>query len=824
MSQPALPFSLPALQVVDHTTSPAREARTRPVPRDLNADLVAVLEARHPGGIYAHQADAIEQLLARRNVVIATPTASGKSLPGHAYGVHLALGGRKTLALYPVRALLADQLHKWQAYAPLGVRVGVVDGSVPVGQRAAVVANSDVVLATPDVVHAWFMTHLDDPAVRAFLGSLALMVIDEAHVYDGVFGTNFAYLMRRFTAVAPGVQVLASTATVADPQGLLNSLCGVPVVVIDDDASRAPVRHLVLAQPRDSVQRLLGDLAQSHRGRFLAFMDSCIAVERATVDVLGSELDPADLLKAHVLPYRAGYEEADRRAIQDALGRGTLRGVISTSALELGLDIGAIDLVVCVGVPPSRKALWQRVGRAGRQSESVALVLDTAGRFDDSAAWHRYLGEPLEPNWLYFDNAYLLYANALCAAAEHRQWGHTRPAVYAGLPAEFARHVHDEIGGGTFVADELYHIKQRAGERPQLSFPLRSGIETTFRLIERATGRDVGTIARAQMLREAYPGASYYHMARRYTVRRLNETKGEIELERCRDGNTTPDLRTTVHADLAHPLGGSYRTAQGLLAEFELQVLCRVFGFRVRRGDRYVTERYAAGSPFAQRPVERMFRTTGVAMVVPQTVIGRVNLVELVEQLKEFACAELGIQANDVGVGALHLRGDTVAGVEGPVCGVALYDEASGSLRLTERVMNALPSLLPRFAARHAAGTTAHATVEALRQLLDSGAQSPPSQRATAPAGVGDARPLVIRPGGQGVLRRDATERVVEIKAVRYTPDGLMYELELAARAGSEPVVWRVSTRDVTPISGLAELGVFDAYSGTFVEDTAVGA
>lgn len=305
----------------------------------------------------------------------------------------------RVLALYPAKALIQDQLPKWQAFMePFGVRVGFIDGSVAVSGRERILASCRIVAMTPDVAHAWLMSRLAKKAVSDFVSKLSLLVLDEAHVYDGAFGTNMAYFLRRLSVAATSFRLICSTATVGEPESFMRQLTGREMRVLnaDADGSKLSVKTLLLSptDPKGSFDRmvqLLKNLAAYGQARFLAFGDSRKAVELIVAAILRQEKDPvpedpagpdeddADAPEEpesepkleHVLPYRAGYEDEDRTAIQKALTEGSLAGVVSTSALELGLDIGDLDIVVLLNTPPSATAFQQRIGRAGRRSPST---------------------------------------------------------------------------------------------------------------------------------------------------------------------------------------------------------------------------------------------------------------------------------------------------------------------------------------------------------------------------------------------------------------------------------------------------------------------
>jgi len=287
---------------------------------------------------------------------------------------------------------------------------------------------------TPDVAHAWLMSHLRQKEVRDFLNRLRLLILDETHVYDGVFGTNMAYFIRRLLSVSGVDRIISSTATIGEPAEFIERLTGRKPCVLDqkDDGGASPRKTVLLLRPYrsnsfDSLVSLLLQLARIGSSRFLAFADSRKMVEQLVAvaersankeeestqeddeieDNLYEEGTPG-ISNLRILPYRAGYEEEDRLEIQNSLMRGDLAGVVSTSALELGLDIGEIDIVLLLATPPSVKAFWQRLGRAGRKNSGSCLLVDDSGIIARSAMGLRgYLQKLPEPGWLYLENEYI---------------------------------------------------------------------------------------------------------------------------------------------------------------------------------------------------------------------------------------------------------------------------------------------------------------------------------------------------------------------------------------------------------------------------------
>ncbi len=626
-------------QIVQSEELAERLPEYRAVPPVLNARVGQLVAANYPNGLYSHQTSAIESALAGEDVCLSTSTASGKSLVFISVAADFALRDRpaKTLALYPARALIQDQIDKWEAVLkPLGIRLGFIDGGVSTDLRPGILRSSQIVLMTPDVAHAWLLSHLDERVVADFMKAMRLLVLDEAHVYEGAFGTNMAYFLRRLDAAAQRFQVIASTATIGNPVKFFDALLGRTARCFGnaEDGSASPAKSVILARdntgkPFDSMVALLVGLTRNLKGHFLAFADSRRMVEQlvATAHREGREDDddlqeeteatvsrtaefrPASL--PQLLPFRAGYETEDRNEIQKALSRGRMVGVVSTSAMELGIDIGDIDVVVLLGLPPSAKAFWQRCGRAGRQHRGACLIIDDRRMLIEDGALGKYLNRPLEPSWLYLENRYIQYAHALCAAAEIGSGGRINLSAFESAPSSFRSFLENELHPTEMVPADLYPLKQKAQSGPHLEFPIRSGIEQNFQ-VRTPQGIGLGNLTFSQALREAYPGAIYFYLARAYRIYRFEYKNGEIMARREKRWTTRPLSQTMVFPRFQGGTFSLFASKNGFLAEAELQVSERVTGFIEQRGAQKEEYRYGPGSPYYQRDITRFFATTGV--------------------------------------------------------------------------------------------------------------------------------------------------------------------------------------------------------------------
>ncbi|MYQ42086.1 MULTISPECIES: DEAD/DEAH box helicase [unclassified Streptomyces] len=500
----------------------------------------------HP---WTHQATAAEHALDGESVVIATGTASGKSLAYLAPvlstlldGSH-APNGRGTTALYlaPTKALAADQRRAVKELAaPLGsaIRPAVYDGDTPVEEREWVRQYANYVLTNPDMLHRGILP--SHPRWASFLRSLRFVVIDECHTYRGVFGSHVAQVLRRLRRLcarygSDPVFLLAS-ATAAQPSVAAGRLTGLPVKEVADDASPrgemvfalweppltelhgekgAPVRRTATAETADLLTDLTLQGVRSVafvRSRRGAELISLIAKERL------AEVDRS--LPGRVAAYRGGYLPEERRALERALHSGDLLGLAATTALELGIDVSGLDAVVIAGYPGTRASLWQQAGRAGRSGQGALAVLVARDDPLDTFLVHHpeaLFQQPVESTVLDPDNPYVL-APHLCAAAAELPLTEADialfgPAVPELLPQlEAAKLLRRRPTG--------WHWTRR--ERAADLTDIRGGGGRPVQIVEEGTGRLLGTVDESAAHTAVHEGAVHLHQGRTYLVRTLD--------------------------------------------------------------------------------------------------------------------------------------------------------------------------------------------------------------------------------------------------------------------------------------------------------------
>ncbi len=513
-----------------HEVLPDRPARTAPLPAAY-AHLHPVLERRGIDALYVHQVRALARIEAGADVVLATPTASGKTLVYNLPVLRDALADPEARALYlfPLKALEQDQRKGLESdIAALGavhLRAEIYDGDTPTARRRRIRDDPpQILITTPDMLHQGILPH--HASWRRFLAGLRTVVIDELHAYRGVFGSHVAQVLRRLQRAAAfhgtRPRFVAASATVANPAELGRALVGRELESIEESGAPRTRRHVLIFNPRSSPYTLAARLFRLSVGlglRTIAFTKARKITELMHTWV--TEADPA--LGRWITSYRAGFLAEERREIEARLFSGELRGVISTSALEMGIDVGGLDVCLLVGYPGSQMATWQRSGRVGRLRDAALALVAQPDALDQYLADHpeAFVHRDAEHAALDPHSADVLAAHLACAAAERplrrgEAWL-AEPAVRRVVEAaeEDGRLLRSEGGGEWFPA--------RA--RPHRDVDLR-GIGSAYSIEtdppDGGRPRTIGSIGASRVFAECHEGAIYLHRGRQFAVTRLD--------------------------------------------------------------------------------------------------------------------------------------------------------------------------------------------------------------------------------------------------------------------------------------------------------------
>ena len=539
----------------------ARAARLAPLPADLHPELAAALRAGGIDALYSHQADALEAAW-RGPVIVTTGTASGKSLCFNLPTLEVLLRDAKARALYlyPTKALAQDQAR---AINKLGlvnrVRPAIYDGDTPRESRNEIRRKSNLIFTNPDMLHIGILPHHD--RWSALFANLAVVVVDEAHSYRGVFGSHVANVLRRLRRIAAayGTQprFLLASATIANPLELAERLTGLEdFTLIEADGSPSAGRRIAIWNPPVTDEALgLRRSALAEAAELLAELVAagartiCFARSRKAVELLTriarDELERlgAGELGAFVMPYRAGYTPEQRREIEARLSAGELRAVVTTDALELGIDVGTLDAAVVVAFPGTIASLRQMWGRAGRRRRGLAVYVAGADALDQFFARHTddFLERPVESAILDHESEEIHLAHLLCAAHE----------------GPLSRRDEEFFGPRTLAYLErlegLGELRERAGQfvlRARERYPagevsLRSASPDSFAIVEVSSGEVIGGTEAARAFSTLHPGAIYLHMGRSFHVRELDlETRRALVEPFDEDWYTQPKRET----------------------------------------------------------------------------------------------------------------------------------------------------------------------------------------------------------------------------------------------------------------------------------------
>ena len=545
----------------------ARAARFAELPQQLHPALLECLREAGIARLYSHQAQALEAAW-RGPTIVTTGTASGKSLCFNLPTLDTLLRDAKARALYlyPTKALAQDQAR---AIGALGlsaaqIRPAIYDGDTPREARNEIRRKANIVLTNPDMLHLGILPHHESWA--ALFSNLAVVVVDEAHTYRGVFGSHVANVLRRLRRIAAAYgtepRILLASATIANPLELAERLTGLEgVTLIDEDGSPSAGRRIAIWNPPVTDEALgvrrsaLGEGAEllarlvAEGARTICFVRSRKGVEllsRITRDEL--ERIGAGALSELVMPYRAGYTPAQRREIEQRLMAGELRAVVTTDALELGIDVGVLDAAVVVTFPGTIASLRQMWGRAGRRQRGLALYVAGEDALDQFFARHTddFLDRPVESAILDHESEEIHLAHLLCAA--HEGPLSERDAEFFG-PRTLA-YLERLEGLGELRAKDGRFVLRRRERYPAGEISLRSASHSSFAIVDCASGEVLGTTEAARAFSTLHPGAIYLHLGRSFHVRELDlETQRALVEPFDEDWYTQPKRETDTQIE-----------------------------------------------------------------------------------------------------------------------------------------------------------------------------------------------------------------------------------------------------------------------------------
>jgi DEAD/DEAH box helicase domain-containing protein len=665
----ALPEFLTELKKNDSVSayqfSQAREPRVVDLPTELHSSLHEALARRAITKLYSHQGETFSLARAGKNAVIVTPTASGKTLCYNLPILQRILENPDTRALYlyPTKALTYDQLDdlmKWADHLAGDSNIGVYsyDGDTPQDARAAIRSSGHMILSNPDMLHKGILPH--HTKWTKLFENLEFIVVDELHTYRGVFGSHLANLFRRVARICKFYgskpQFICTSATIANPKELAEKLTGQPFELVSENGAGEGEKHVFFYNP-PVVNRQLGirrSYVKEARHIATAFLNRKIPtivfansrlITEILVRYLKESLEHGPVSPETVVGYRGGYLPNERRHIERGLREGRIRGVVSTNALELGIDIGNLDVSVLAGYPGTIASTWQRMGRAGRRSGvSVAVLVASSTPLDQFIVNHPdyFFRQPPEMGLINPDNIHILISHLQCAAFE--------------LPFGC-----EEPFGGHDVSEILEFLRERgfihrAGNKwhwtndsyPADSISLRSISSDNFVVVETtADARIIGEVDYTSAFSTLHEKAIYLHQGQQYYVHQLDIPERRAYVKQV-DSDYFTDAITYTKVKVLETMETTAEHNHG-----EVHVAHQVVGFKKIKF--FTMENVGSGD--LNLPVQEM-HTTSFWITIPRPVFEslRYSLSErlaglygLAYALAHLACAFLMCDRRDIG-------------------------------------------------------------------------------------------------------------------------------------------------------------------------------
>jgi len=644
--------------------------------------------------LYSHQAEALELIRQKKNIVIMTPTASGKSLVYNIPVLESIMNDpyATSLYLFPLKGLEQDQVKGLNGLceaAGIGSRGEIYDGDTPALKRRQIRESlPNVIFTNPDMLHLALLPF--HRKWKDFFSHLRFVVVDEVHSYRGVFGSNVAHIFRRLRRICEhygsNPQYITSSATIANPGELAGRLTGLPFASVEKSGSPSPGKHFFFATPFESPYTFVARLfAQSLRAglRTIVFTRA----RKITELIYKWTLNYCPELSEKISPYRAGFLPRERRNIEGRLFSGELLGVVSTSALELGIDIGGLDCCILCGYPGSVSSTWQRAGRVGRKGqESIIVMVAIQDALDQYIVRHpeEFLDKTHEGVVIDPGNSNIIKKHLPCAAAELPL--SSGEEVYA--MDEVKPFIDELLIEGALSARTTKDVWFPNVRHPHKNVELRAAGERFY--LENERGRQIGELSGERVLREAFPGAVYLHKGKQYKVTELDLIKRKALCAEVSVGYYTQPVSTESTRVLEEK---ETRRFGGLNFHWgRLRIVRRITGYdRKRTFDKTRISSHALVLP------ESVFETEGLWTIIPAGVKssiegsgfdlgGTLHAVEhtAIAAMPLFALCDTG----DVG-GLSHSCFPEFA-----LPAVFIYDGHEGGVGLTKRAIEYVPEWL----------------------------------------------------------------------------------------------------------------------------------
>ena len=587
--------------IVHHEVLPATEERLVHDCEHLGAQAQRVLRAAGIDAPYTHQEEGIRKIMEGHNVVVSTPTASGKTLIYNTAVLSSLLGDPTRCALYifPLKALEQDQLEELQALLTRlggGLRAEIYDGDTKPHVRQKIRENPpNILITTPDMLHSGILAFHEQ--WELFLRNLSFIVIDELHTYSGIFGSHVLHLFRRINRVCASCgsdpAFITSSATIGNPQELASRLLNRPFYAVTDNGAPMAARHFVFLNPSESPNTVAARLLQMSvikQFRTIVFTRARVITELIYRWATQNRRE----LRDRISSYRAGYLPEERRQIEASLHTGELYGVVTTSALELGIDIGGLDVCVLVGYPGSIVNTWQRAGRVGRSGrESLIILVASRDALDQFFMKHPslFFGRDIEDAVADPSNHHIMKAHLTCAASELPLTLDEPEYDIEG----YAEALEELTASGDLLQSADGDAWFAARKQPHRLVNMRA-IGESWSIHPEGSRSVIGTVSGGQLYTECHQGAIYLHRGRQYLIGERNPVKRQIQAELVDVPYYTrpkQEKETEVLEELqSKPMHG-YLARMG-----RLLVTSQVIAYeKVRVGDQQILSRHPLESP-----------------------------------------------------------------------------------------------------------------------------------------------------------------------------------------------------------------------------------
>lgn len=702
--------------IVHEIDKPGKVASYHVGAKDLGQRVEDYVNRNYQGKLYEHQYAAAKLVSENKNVCITTSTSSGETAIFHMAALEILEKdpNARIIAVYPMRALGSQQVDSWQNKLK-DVKCGRIDGTIDPSERLRILKECSVITFTPDTVHTFLLGKLKDDrfadALKKFLANLKLVIIDEVHLYRGMLGSNSAYLFRRLnscTLLAGGKlpQYITASATINDPVQHSSDISGIDkfdIIGPNMDTSPSCPTKIFLIGIGKGLSNLLTELTSGlpDNCHSITFIDSRKDVVQVALDTEKA----LNMQQIGIYPFKSGLEAEDYNNILNVLGTNKFKGVVSTSSLEVGIDIGALNVAILNGIPNSSTSFYQRIGRVGRggtNDEAVVIIMDnpnsivTKRLFNDP---QKLLSLPPEEPALYLDNKNLVNIQALHFVGDglefqsvaNKNWDSDFKRVAGLFPIKFSNICHD-ILNNQFSAD-YQQFMGLGGNYPEIVFTLRQ-FDVQYKAYERNNpDQGLGELNMQNVLREAYPEAVYIYLRIPRRVVKVDKMKHEIILERLRGNqsvSTKPRTGVLVTPQKSSQIHGHIRFGQLHVMNLGLSEFTTIKGYkeyiRFANGGAIENIKDYPGDYWKQNSFNHTMLTEGVIITHP-LMTSKIQRSLVAHLLYEVFLSSSAFERSDIEYCSGTLNTD-IGIIKANTSFITIYDKIIGGLNITSRLMD----------------------------------------------------------------------------------------------------------------------------------------